>query len=81
MAKTELNSVRGWLWDSVNDDIDHLTGTSPDEQETYLKRVVVFRAYYEENSDLYPPLYRKLNELRNSLLGPSHRPKGISKKV
>jgi hypothetical protein len=77
----QLNSVRGWLWDSVNDDIDNLKGKSTDDQDAYLKTVVVFRGYYEENSDLYPPLYRQLNELRNSLLGPSHRPKAISKKI
>jgi hypothetical protein len=77
----QLNSVRGWLWDSVNDDIDNLKGKSTDDQEAYLKTVVVFRGYYEEHSDLYPPLYRQLNELRNSLLGPSHRPRGISKNI
>ena len=77
----QLNSVRGWLWDSVNDDIDQLKGKSTAEQEAYLQTVVVFRGYYEGSSELYPPLYRQLNELRNSLLGPSHRPKGISKKI
>jgi hypothetical protein len=63
----ELASVRGWLWDSVNGDIDNLKGQSREKQKEYLKTVVVFRGYWEKTGD-YPALYTNLQKLRDELL-------------
>ena len=76
----ELGSVRGWLWDSVNNDIDNLTGKSEKQQREYLQTVVVFRGYYEKTGD-YPTLYENLNKLRNELLAPAKRPDEIAEAI
>jgi len=63
----ELASVRGWLWDSVNNDIDNLQRQPLAKQKDYLKTVVVFRGYWEKTGD-YPTLYTNLQKLRDELL-------------
>ena len=79
-ARQVLGSVRGWLWDSVNNDIDNLTGKSEKQQREYLQTVVVFRGYYEKTGD-YPTLYENLNKLRNELLAPAKRPNEIPEAI
>jgi hypothetical protein len=76
----ELASVRGWLWDSVNNDIDNLKGQSLQKQKDYLNTVVVFRGYWERTGD-YPTYYTNLRELRDELLGQEKRPDGIPDEI
>ncbi len=76
----ELASVRGWLWDSVNNDIDNLKGRSLEKQKDYLKTVVVFRGYWETTGD-YPTYYTNLQELRDELLGQEKRPDEIPEEI
>ncbi len=76
----ELASVRGWLWDNVNNDIDNLKDQSLTKQKDYLKTVVVFRGYWETTGD-YPTYYGNLQELREELLGQGKRPDGIPDQI